>query len=460
MGIKCKKINPPAVFRKMLQMGNKKGFTIIEALVTLFIFSLITVTFYQIFTVGTSFIIEAKNRNAATLLANEKMEIIRNLNYDQIGTVGGIPDGSLSPDERVSASGRGFRVLTDIVYVDDSFDEVGSNDENAVMTDYKIAKVIILWGGEGNDQRVELVSRFVPPGIETGDPNEGTLVVNILSQDGGVSGANVNIQNAYTSPIVDINKESDNNGQIYLPGAEQSIQTYKITVSKSGYETVETLDPDAPGLTYSPFDKNGSVIAGDISISNITINKLANLKISSINSAGESLPDVGFSIAGGRQLDVEGNIFNISELNQSTGSTGEKIFSNISPGRITFTRGAEIDGYTFVGMGVVSPFVLNPDESREVFLRFASDELVWVAVTVLDLGDNFLEGAQVKLTNVSGYNKTLTTTEDGRAFFSDSEELIAGDYNMEVSLDGFVTNSSVQAVAEKTQVEIKLTAED
>ena len=38
-----------------MQLRNKKGFTIIEALVAIFIFALITVTFYSTFTVGTGF---------------------------------------------------------------------------------------------------------------------------------------------------------------------------------------------------------------------------------------------------------------------------------------------------------------------------------------------------------------------------------------------------------------------
>lgn len=441
------------------KIKNKKGFTIIEALVTLFIFSLITVTFYSTFNIGTKYIVEAKNRAIATSLANERMEIIRNLNYDDIGTIGGIPDGSLNPDEQVSSGGKTFRVLTDIVYIDDSFDKVGAEDENLVMTDYKIAKIIILWGNGESANRVEMISRFVPPGIETGDPNEGTLVINILSQEGGVAKANVNIKNNEVSPSVNKSKETDNNGQIYLPGAKQSVQTYEITVLKEGYETITTMDPDQPGLTYVPFDKNGSVIAGDISTSNITINKLANLKISSVSSLDETVPNVTFSIVGGRQLDVDGNVFNINEINQSTGESGEKIFSDISPGQITLTRGSEISGYTFIGMGVISPFTIQPGESKEIKLKFADDDLVWLAIKVLDNSNNLIEEAQVKLTNNSGYEKTLATTEDGIAFFPDSGEILAGEYNLEIKKEGFSTYSEKVDVAEKTQKEIILTAE-
>lgn len=446
-----------------MQAGNKKkygsmrrGFSIIEALVTLFIFSLISVTFYSTFVIGTDYILEAKNRSLATSLANEKMEILRNLNYDDIGTIGGIVDGNINEDEEISSGGKGFRVLTYVDYIDDSFDGVGSSDENLVMTDYKIVKIIILWG-DGDSKRVELVSRFVPPGIEIGDPSKGTLVVNILSQDGLVSGANVNIQNNYVSPNVNMNRETDNNGQIYLPGAEQSIQTYEITVSKDGYEIVETLDPDAPGMTYIPFDKNGSVIAGDINISNITINKLANLKFSSVSASGEFVADAQFSLIGGRQLDVEGNIFNFDETNQTTGSGGEKIFSNISPGNFSFSLEQEVSGYKFIGMGIKSPFELQPDEAKEIELKFAPENTIWLLVTVVDDIPEFLEGVQVKISNASDFEQTTLTTEDGVAFFANSEEFLAGDYELEVSMDGFETDTSTISVAEETEINITLT---
>jgi len=441
-------------------MKNKGGFTIIESLVVLFIFSISALAFYGAFSAGTSYLLEAKNRLGALALANEKMEIIRNLNYDDIGTIGGIPDGTLDSDEEVSSNGRNYRVITDIHYVDDDFDEIGGEDDNAVMTDYKIAKVSVFWGQENESQRIDLVSRFVPPGVELGNPDEGTLVINILSQDGPISGADVNVYNSYVSPSVNLNRETDSIGQVYIPGAKQSIQTYKITVSKDGYETVETMDPDAPGIPYDPFDKNGSVVAGSVNISNITINKLAYLKISSVDSQNNPLSDVEFSLAGGRQLDVEGNIFNFDETNQSTGSGGEKLYSDISPGYFTLTRDQEMEGYTFIGMGEISPFVLEPDEVKEIVMKFAADSLVWLKLNIKDEEGNPLKGASVNLKNVSGYDETQATTEDGVAFFSDSEEFLAGEYELTISLEGFEIKNSTINIAEKTTEEIILEIEE
>src|SRR3989339_1899828 len=104
---------------KMKTKRNHSGFTLIEMLAFLFIFSLITVTFYSVWTVGTNHILFAKNQLAAAALANEKMEIVRNLAFDDIAHTTGAPVGNLNQDEDVSRSGRLFHVLTQIKNEDD-----------------------------------------------------------------------------------------------------------------------------------------------------------------------------------------------------------------------------------------------------------------------------------------------------------------------------------------------------
>ena len=70
MKIKIKKEKIDCFVRKV------QGFTLIEALLVLFIFSLIAVTFYSLFSVGTKHILESKFRLGATAVANERMESV------------------------------------------------------------------------------------------------------------------------------------------------------------------------------------------------------------------------------------------------------------------------------------------------------------------------------------------------------------------------------------------------
>ncbi len=155
------------------QKRTRKGFTLIESLVFLFIFSLISVAFFQAYFVTVRTIIESKNRLGATALANQKMEIIRSIEYDEIGTkhwngsawVYGIPAGELIEDEAVSVNTTLYQVDTFAQYVDDTFD--GSIPIDTIPTDYKRVRVTVSWGSGGSDQQVALFGNFAPNGIET-----------------------------------------------------------------------------------------------------------------------------------------------------------------------------------------------------------------------------------------------------------------------------------------------------
>ena len=164
------------------------GFTLIEALIFLFIFSIITVTFYSVITLGTGYILESKNKLAALALANEKMEIIRNLNYDDIGTTTGIPSGSITESEDVVSGGKTFHVKTIVQFIDDALDGVLPAD--SMPDDYKKVKITVSWEGvKGATRSVYLVSGFTPPGLEV-NSGDGILVINIINGAGvGISQA-------------------------------------------------------------------------------------------------------------------------------------------------------------------------------------------------------------------------------------------------------------------------------
>lgn len=88
-------------------------------------------------------ILESKNRLGATALANQRMEIIRSIDYTSIGTkhwngsawVYGIPAGELIEEEDVSVNTTLYHVDTFVQYVDDTFDGVTPTD--TIPTDYK-----------------------------------------------------------------------------------------------------------------------------------------------------------------------------------------------------------------------------------------------------------------------------------------------------------------------------------
>lgn len=451
----------------------KSGFTLIEMLVFIFIFSIVSLAFYQTLVTGIQVALDSKNRLGALALANEKMEITRNLKYEDVGTVGGVPDGILPELETVVANGISYKVKTFVQYVDDSFDGVDPAD--LVSEDYKRVKITVSWEKSASGTKeVDLVSRFVPPGLEVAS-GDGVLSVHIIDSAGnGVPQADLHIVNNSVSPAVNINQPTDGNGNLILPGAKQSIQGYAISVSKTAYERVDTV---ALGdVAYSPIDVHASVMTGLLNTKSIVIDLVSNLTIRSIDQSGATIPNVSFHLEGGRILGTDISVtpwstVHITDADKATGPNGENKMENQGPGQFLVTNVEAPSGYTLVDMSSISSFdsltpgyafSLGSGASKTVDMRFAENSKPGLIVVVKDnaAGNPLINGATVKLTSVAGYEGSDTTSFDGVAFFTDNTggSLIDGEYNIEVSAVGFQTYTGTVAVDKLTSQEIKLSA--
>ena len=434
----------------MRKTKNNSGFTLIEALVLLFIFSLITITFYQVISVGTRYIIFSKNSLIAISLANEKMEIARNLQYDYVGIQGGACAGNIPQDEELIENGKTFHVHTLATYVDDPFDgTLGGSPNDTAFKDYKIVKVTVSWNNGGADEgSVFLLSRFVPPGLEAATSGEGILSINIFSDQAGgagVAGATVKVVNSDLG--FSETRQADDMGNVMIVGVDESIQKYAITVSKSGYEDVQTY-PAYPDTTYNPVDVHASVVAGTLNVTNISMNKTADLKIITQNYYGDPIADIGFDLSGGRKLGNDADypydpIYNLDESSQ-TDSSGEKQFSAISPNQYDFSLAGSVTDYELIGTDPAPPLLLSPEQSLDFKVVLAPKNVtsILVGITAQGSTDPFV-GAKVELSNTSGYSEETTTDSNGTAFFpkTESAPLEAGEYTLKVTADGYQESS-------------------
>jgi len=437
------------------------GFTIIEALVVIFVLSVISLSFYSTMSLSGKYIVKSKNDLGAVALAREKMEIVRNLKYDDIGTIGGIPNGTIVEEENISVNNKNYNVKTLVKFDDDPFDGVFPTD--TVPNDYKRVKITVSWQedlGTGND--ISLVSRFVPSGLEVA-AGDGVLSVNIINSAGeGIPQAEINISNNSISPAVNIDTETDDSGNMMFPGAEESIQKYKIAVSKDDYETVSTVDPAFE--IYNPIDTHASVMSGLLNTKVIIIDKVSDFKILSVDSLNNPISNVNFHIKGGRILGTDNevpanNIYKMDSDN-STNANGEKKFDDSSPGQFALSDIGSVSGYVLLGTDPVSPFTIAPGETREVKIKFADENLDSLLVNVVRNDDSTaIKDAQVRLTNGGGYDETVTTLSDGLAFFPTvGHSLTAGDYTLEVSASGYQNYSGSVEIDKLTTKEIKLIA--
>lgn len=193
----------------------------------------------------------AKAKAGATAVAISQIEYIRSLDYDSVGTVGGIPSGIIDQVATTTLNNIEYEVRTFIEYTDDAADGEGVDDENAIATDYKTVKVAVTYAERGLTRELALVTNVVPPGLET-TTGGGTLRVTVVDAAGAaVSGATVHIVNDATSPTIDLTTFSNASGTVLLGGAPTSTD-YQIYVSKNGYSSAQTYARDATNANPTP----------------------------------------------------------------------------------------------------------------------------------------------------------------------------------------------------------------
>lgn len=448
----------------------KYGFTLIEALVLLFIFAVITTTFYAVFATGTTQIIETKNRLGAIAVANEKMEIIRNLNYDAIGTKklngdgsysAGIPGGDILEDESVAVNTKTYFVHSFVQYIDDPLDgkATGTTPIDLVPNDYKRVKVTVSWGLQSTTQIVSLVATFVPTGIEVASGG-GTLSINVIDGTGtGVPTVTVHITNTSVTPHIDVTTQTDSTGNLMFPGAAASSQAYRIQASKSGYYSTTTYAP-YPTTAYSPVDIDGSVVAAAFNQKTIVMDTAANLEFATKDALGTDMPSIGFHLVGGRKLGdtvvalpALPAIIPSLDSDFTSDSSAQKTVSNQASGSYIFTL-LDTAQYQLIRLStlnaILNKVVAAGDATTNIDAIIADKNIASALVTVIDASTPAmpLSGATVHVTNaLLGYDATVTTDIYGQSYFPTAlPVLVAGTYEYTVSMTGYADYTGTMTI--------------
>lgn len=228
-----------------------KGATLIDTVVSTALMLVVFVGITAAFRFSVEVVTNNKARAGAIALANERMEYIRSLPYDQVGTVGGVPSGSLEQSETVTLNGMPYTRRTLVVYADDPKDGLGIADANDIVTDYKVVKTDVSWEARSGERTITLASRVSPLGIEAAVPG-GTLALSVLDALAQpIENALVTIVNTTVNPTVNVSLFSDADGAVNLLGAPPG-SGYEITVTRNGYSTARTYGATAQNTNPAP----------------------------------------------------------------------------------------------------------------------------------------------------------------------------------------------------------------
>ena len=144
----------------------QKGFTLIEVVLAVAVFIIFAIGVYQGYAAIYNAIANARHKALAADLANARFEIIKNLPYTSVGTVGGTPNGMVTASETVVSDRVSFSVVTTIVNVDDPYDGVlGAGD--VFPADYKLVEIRITCLGCKNLAPITITGRVAPKNLES-----------------------------------------------------------------------------------------------------------------------------------------------------------------------------------------------------------------------------------------------------------------------------------------------------
>lgn len=293
-------------------------------------------------------------RTGALSLANERLEYIRSLPYDAIGTEGGIPAGSLTQHETIILNSITYDRRTLILYADDPADGSGAADHNTLTTDYKIVKVELSWQErKGVPRSYAIVARIVPKGIET-TAGGGTLAIHVTDAlSAALQGASVHIVNDTISPNIDLTIQTGEEGEVFLPGAPAG-SNYRITVFKSGYSTAGTYETSAENPSPSPSPI--SVATSSTSVATFAIDRLGTIILTSVKpplpaTTTETFDDPGHLVQSDSTT-LENEMLVLAGLPGSYATSGSATISPTAPARLIawdrFSLSAAVPNGTYV----------------------------------------------------------------------------------------------------------------
>lgn len=460
-GLCLRRVGLAGLFQKLFILGrspgvlrtpDRKGFTLIEVLIATFVVGTALVGVFGLVVLSLRVAREGEARIVAVALANERAEMVRNLPYVEVGTLAGVPSGSLLQNETIVRNEASYDVKTDIRYVDDPFD--GEAPVDLINTDYKQVRIEVSWNSPNQPKPVLLILLVAPQGLEGGEI-AGTLDFQLLNASGGgVGGAVVRLVNSVVDPAVDIVTNTNDQGKVLLPGLSKGTVSYQLSVSKSGYTSEQTYDTTAvfiPDADHTHL----SALQGEVTEKTFMIDLVSSLAIRTVDEEQVPIGQISYNIKGTKAIgvdDMENIVYLIDEASQ-TDSGGEVLYEALVWDTYDFSIDGEATGFDIKETSVLLPLVVNPGESVDVEVVLVEHTPLSLHVTVATPEGVPINNAMLRLQR-DGYDEILGTGEPGQVLFSDIPSL--GDYDLLVEAPGFQSSQQIETVDGTERVRVEL----
>jgi hypothetical protein len=399
----------------MQNKGSRQGTSFIDLLISMAIIAVLFGGIYLIYFSIVTSIANISVRTAATAAINGEIETVRNLPYDSVGTVGGVPAGVIPQSQVQSVGSYSFTLQTTVRNIDDPFDgTLGGSPNDTAPADYKLVSVQATCPLCNNFLSVEMTTTVAPKNLESATQN-GSLFISALDANGApISGVAVRVVNTLVSPSIDLTDTTNANGVLQLVGVPTSTQGYQIWVSKPGYSSDQTYQPGAPA-NPNPVNPYATVAAQTVTGVTFAIDRTSMLSVSVTDNRCVPAGNELFSVQGSKLIGTNPNVLKFATTTP-TNAGGSAVLGNIE----WDTYSLFLDDVTknVVGMMPQSPIAIDPSSSATFHFIVAPAANPSLLVTPVDS----MTGAAVPNASVTasknGFSRTLTA---GHAFLGQTD---------------------------------------
>lgn len=395
----------------MFAMNSRRATSLIDLIIAMAIIALLFGGVYLVYYSVEASIANVGVRTAATQVISNEIEMIRNLPYGNVGTVGGVPSGVIPQTQTASLGQYSFVLQTTVLNIDDPFD---TSPSSTPVADYKLVDITASCPFCTNFAPLEITTTVASRNLTAGTPY-GSIFVNVINANGvGVPEANVEVTNASVTPSIDVIDTTNASGILELIGVPTSTQGYQVFVSKPGFSSAQTYPVGGAG-NPNPVQPNITVASETVSGLTLAIDTVSTVNISATDNTCHPLANIPVSMQGTELIGTSPNVYNFS-TSSKTNASGTFSLANVPWD--TYSFAIATTSKNVAGTIPFNPITVNPGstQSFQFILQVAANPSL--LATVADAGTGLgISNANVSLT-ANGFSEALQT---GHAALSQSD---------------------------------------
>ncbi len=220
----------------------EKGSAYIDILIGLAVLLIALSSLVPLFVLAIDTVKDNEFKTIAQELVTKEIEAIKGLNYDDIGTPQGNPEGILEPNHAEEVNGKNFAINCQVKWVDDPSD--GQVPDDIDPRDYKQVTVKVTWSTALKTNSLSLTTLITRESQEA-LPLGGNLVV-LVKDSAGTPLANARID-LTLGPDTPKHDFTDDEGRVLFPLLQAG--SYEVEASLNQYVPSPNLNPQSTTIT-------------------------------------------------------------------------------------------------------------------------------------------------------------------------------------------------------------------